>query len=333
MQKRMVNLGLNSYPIYVERGLLDHVGEYINLNRRVLIVSDVGVPSNYIERIAVQITSPSYKIVPAGESSKSIDTWASLMTELVANNFTRTDAVIALGGGVVGDLSGFAAACYMRGIDFINIPTTLLSQIDSSIGGKTALDFGGIKNIIGAFYQPTAVFIDPDTLKTLDSRQMGCGMAEAIKMAATFDSTFFEFLENENGFENLEHVILSCLDIKKNVVEKDEKESGLRKVLNFGHTLGHAIESQEEYLHGEAVGIGMLYFSGKDAQKRIKTVLNKYHLPMKTNLSEEQLYESVLHDKKMDQDEISVVCCPTIGNFELKKLPVEQIRDFIRRNQ
>ena len=249
--KLTVNLGENSYPIYIEGGILQNAAKYMNLARRVLIVTDTGVPAAYAETVAAQVKQPTVVTLPEGEASKNAENFLSLLETMLKNGFTRTDAVLAVGGGVVGDLAGFAAACFMRGVDFYNIPTTLLAQVDSSVGGKTAIDLGGYKNVVGAFHQPRCVLIDPDLLKTLDARQFACGMAEIIKMAATFDPALFAALERGTADGNLSQIITRAVAIKQSVVEADEREGGLRRVLNFGHTLGHGIESVSDFLHGE----------------------------------------------------------------------------------
>ena len=247
---------------------------------------------------------------------------------MLEKEFTRKDCVVAVGGGVVGDLSGFAASCYMRGIDFYNVPTTLLSQIDSSVGGKTAVDLDGVKNAIGTFYQPKKVIIDPNVLETLDERQLRAGLAEAIKMAATCDGELFGILEKSDSLAtDLPTIIERALLIKKNVVEKDPDEKGLRKVLNFGHTIGHAIESASEgrLLHGECVALGMLPMCGKQARERIENVLKKYGLPTETERTPEELLPFVKHDKKAAFGTVSTVFVPTIGQFEFKKATPEEL--------
>ena len=188
------------YNIFLERGALTRAEEYLRLDRRVLVVTDTGVPAQYAQTVAEKCTEAYVLTVPQGEQTKNIDTWRDILTFLVEKSFTRSDCIVAVGGGVVGDLAGFAAASYMRGIDFYNIPTTVLSQVDSSIGGKTAIDFLGYKNLVGAFYQPQAVIIDPDVLKTLPQRQINNGLAESIKMAATSDKALFEFMENNDAY-------------------------------------------------------------------------------------------------------------------------------------
>ena len=252
---------------------------------------------------------------------------------MLKNEFTRTDCVVAVGGGVVGDLGGFVAASYMRGIDFYNVPTTLLSQLDSSIGGKVAIDLDGIKNCVGAFYQPKKVVIDPDTLKTLDKRQKMAGLCEGIKMFATMDEEMFTLLENETDLDKiLEDVILGGLKIKKHVVENDPYEKNLRKVLNFGHTIGHAVESNVglgTLLHGECVAIGMLPMAEKEARLRIEALLKKYGLPTKCDTPTDILLSYIKKDKKSSGDEITIAYVPRIGSFELRKIKIEEIKKYI----
>ena len=242
---------------------------------------------------------------------------------MLDRDFSRKDCVVAVGGGVVGDLSGFAASAYMRGIDFYNIPTTLLSQIDSSIGGKTAINFGGVKNIVGAFYQPKKVLIDPDLLKTLPDRQIANGLAEAIKMSLTSDKELFELFENKDIEANLDEIIIRSLQIKKAVVEQDEKEAGLRKILNFGHTIGHGIESSEgmsELYHGECVALGMLPMCGEEIRPRVLAVLKKCNLYREMKYDWDKITDAAFHDKKADGDKVTVTLVNEAGNFELKTM-------------
>lgn len=248
-----MNLGVHSYDIVVRRAILEQAYRHIDLNRRVLIVTDEGVPASYTHTLARQCRENVIHAVAVGEKSKSLEIFGELLRTMLDHDFSRKDCVVALGGGVVGDLAGFAASAYMRGIDFYNIPTTLLSQIDSSIGGKTGINFGGVKNSVGAFYQPKKVLIDPELLCTLPPRHISNGLAEAIKMALTSDRDLFELFERKDyGIGNYEilidEIIERSLIIKKSVVEQDEKESGMRKILNFGHTIGHGIEA--------SIGIG-----------------------------------------------------------------------------
>ena len=329
-----VKTSQGSYDIVLQRGVLERAGEYLNLNRRVLVVTDSGVPESYAKEVAKNCKSATILTIKEGEQSKNIEVYAEVLKALVENGFTRTDCVVAVGGGVVGDLSGFAAASFMRGIDFYNIPTTVLSQVDSSIGGKTAIDFMGLKNIVGAFYPPKKVLIDPDTLKTLPARQISNGLCEALKMAATNDSELFELFEKEDALKNIDKIIEMALRIKKSVVEEDEREAGLRKVLNFGHTLAHALESVNSlsnYYHGECVAVGMLAMCGESVRERLKAVLKKLNLPTELSADADEITEASRHDKKAAGDDITIVYVSEIGKFELRKIPFGEYEEMIRQ--
>lgn len=329
-----VKTSSGGYDILLERGALFKAGQHFALNRKVLIVTDSGVPAHYAKTVADQCESPITITIPMGEESKSADMFLEILRQMTVYEFTRSDCVVAVGGGVVGDLSGFAAACYMRGIDFYNIPTTLLSQVDSSIGGKTAIDYAGYKNIVGAFWQPKAVLIDPDVLRTLPDRQISNGMAEAVKMALTSDSELFEIFERGQQLEKIETVIERSLKVKRYVVEQDERESGLRKILNFGHTLAHAIESansMKTLYHGECVALGMLPMCSDDVRARLMPVLKKLNLPTEFEAKPSVLIEAMRHDKKASGNEITVIFVPTIGEFEMKKMPLNELSELIER--
>lgn len=328
-----MNLGENSYDIIVERKVLANAEQHLNLNRRVLVVTDTGVPTEYAKTLALQCKEAVICTVEQGEDSKSLDVFGKLLQTLLDNSFSRKDCVVALGGGVVGDLSGFAASAYMRGIDFYNIPTTLLSQIDSSIGGKTAINFGGMKNIVGAFYQPKKVLIDPELLKTLPKRQISNGLAEAVKMALTSDKELFDIFENKDIENNIDEIIIRSLNIKKSVVEEDEKEAGLRKILNFGHTVGHAIESSSgmsELYHGECVALGMLPMCSDKIRPRVINVLKKCDLYRKIDYNWDKITEAAFHDKKADGDSVSVVKVSDIGVFELEKMKCTDVIEMAK---
>ena len=323
----------NSYDIIVERGILEKAGEHINLNRRVLVVTDSGVPAIYAQTLAKHCKSPIICTVESGEASKSIETFTKLLRIMLDNDFSRKDCVVAVGGGVVGDLSGYVASAYMRGVDFYNIPTTLLSQIDSSIGGKTAINFGGIKNIVGAFYQPKKVLIDPELLKTLPDRQISNGLAEAVKMALTSDKELFEIFENKDIKDNIDEIIIRSLNIKKNVVEQDEKESGIRKILNFGHTIGHGIESSvnmEELYHGECVALGLIPMCDEKIRPRVVNVLKKCNLYNLIDFDWYKISEVMFHDKKADGDTVAVTTVNEIGKYEIKTLKCSQVIDMAK---
>ncbi len=328
-----MNLGADSYDIILEHGALQKAGSYLNLNRKIFIVTDDGVPAEYAKTLASQCKASVIATVNQGEDSKGFPTFEKLCRMMLENGFTRTDAVVAVGGGVVGDLAGFLSASFMRGVDFYNIPTTLLSQVDSSIGGKTAINLGGVKNIIGAFHQPKRVLIDPDVLKTLPSRQVANGLAEAIKMAASFDAELFSLIETEDIAENLDVIIERSLRIKKYVVEQDEKEKGLRRILNFGHTIGHGIESDEGLhglYHGECVALGMLPMCEGETRERLLRVLKKAALPTELSFDADHIYEAVTHDKKLDGDTLNLVYVPEIGKFEMKKTKLSDFHALLK---
>ena len=307
------------YDIVLERGALNHLADYLKLDRKVLIVTDSGVPEIYSKTAAKQCKEPYIVTIEEGEPSKSFENYKKLLGIMVKEGFTRSDAVMAVGGGVVGDLSGFVAASFMRGVDFYNIPTTVLSQVDSSVGGKVAIDFEGYKNIVGAFYPPKAVIIDSETLKTLPQRQISNGLSEAVKMSLTSDSELFSLFENEDIKTNIDRIIEASLKIKRFVVEEDEKEAGLRKILNFGHTLGHAIEVQNENLyHGECVALGMLPMCSDKVRERLIKVLEKLNLPNKVDFDIEKIIEAMKHDKKMSGNNITVVYVEEVGSFKMR---------------
>lgn len=323
-----VDLKHTDYNIYIERGSLNKAGELLDLNRKVLVVTDSGVPKEYAETVAFQCKEGFVETVPQGEESKSIAVYEKLLKRMLELKFTRKDAVVAVGGGVCGDLAGFVASSFMRGVTFYNIPTTVLSQVDSSIGGKVAVNLDGVKNIIGAFYQPKAVLIDPETLKTLPERQISAGLAEAVKMAVNFDKGLFEKIEaSENPMGMIDEIIAGSLLIKKRVVEEDEKESGLRKVLNFGHTVGHAIESaaQGSLFHGECVALGMLAVTEGEVKPRVAKVLASLNLPTEFKADKHRLLEAVSHDKKAGASTTTVIISDEIGTYKMQEESIEEL--------
>ena len=333
-----VNLPINAYEIKIERGVLSKAGEELNLNRKVMIVTDDGVPSKYSEVLSAQCLNASIFVLKQGEESKNLDNFAAIEKALLENGFSRKDCVVALGGGVVGDLAGFAASCFMRGIDFYNIPTTVLSQVDSSVGGKTAVDFNGVKNIVGTFYQPKKVLIDPDVLNTLSDRQKANGLVEAFKMAATFDAALFEEFEKVSSLDELdiEYVIGKAIRIKADVVEKDEKEAGLRKVLNFGHTLGHGVEAalqntDSPLLHGECVGMGMTVMCDETVKERIVKILDMLKIPSTYSFDFDEALVAVTHDKKLNGKTISTVYVSKIGTYEMIDMTPDELAERLRK--
>jgi 3-dehydroquinate synthase len=328
-----VDLGERSYPIVVGNGLL---GGGFNLSEFVagedcLIVSNVTVAPLFGERIIGNLADKNTTTIelPDGEAHKSIATMQTILDRLVASGANRDTTVIALGGGVVGDIAGFAAACYMRGVSFIQVPTTLLAQVDSSVGGKTGVNHPGGKNLVGAFHQPQVVMIDTDTLSTLPDRELKAGMAEVIKHGAICDIEFFNWLEEnmqallDKEPSALAHAILRSCEIKAGVVAEDEREAGRRAILNFGHTFGHAIERSLGYgkcLHGEAVAIGMVMaaeLSGiaETDVSRLRSVIAAAGLPVaQPAIHAEDWMKAMGMDKKVQQKKLRFVLLQELGN-------------------
>ena len=328
-----VKTASGGYDIALARGALSHLGDYLPHAGRALIVTDDGVPAEYAHAAAAVCENSAIVTLPQGEATKNLDSHRMLLARMVELGFTRADRVIAVGGGVMGDLAGFAAAVYMRGIDFYNLPTTLLSQVDSSIGGKVAVDMQGVKNVVGAFYPPKKVIIDPDALNTLPSRQIAAGLAESIKMAATSNAGLFALIEqSDNLNRDLDAILEGSLKIKRDVVEQDPTEKGLRKVLNFGHTIGHAIESAMDgrWLHGECVAAGMLPMCAPAARERLERVLQKYSLPTHADVPADRLIAYMQHDKKAVDGGVTAVCVNEIGSFFFRKMTCSELAERMR---
>ena len=336
IKKIHVSLSEAQYDIYIGRNILKDLCEYCdiqntNKDRKVLIITDDNIPHSYIDTVKNNLSNCFIFTVNHGEENKNFENYQLILKTLVENGFNRTDCIIAIGGGMVGDLSGIVASTFMRGIDIYNIPTTLLSQVDSSIGGKTAIDFMNVKNIVGSFFQPKAVLIDVETLKTLPDRQLKNGLVESIKMAATFDEEFFNYLNTKPDIlENAIEIVYKSLLLKKDVVEKDEKEKNIRKVLNFGHTIGHAIEETMnlQLLHGECVGIGMLFFSSDEVKNKIKNILDIYGLPTTCDFNKDKVLELVKYDKKAIGDTVSTIHVNKIGSYDIVKMTLSEISNL-----
>lgn len=332
-----------SYDIYIGEGLLSQTAELVSslgLGKKAMIVSDDTVAELYLDTLAKNLTGAGYEvysfIFEHGEKSKCAETYLSLLDSLAEKRFTRSDAVFALGGGVVGDLAGFAAATYMRGIRFVGIPTTLLACVDSSVGGKTAIDIKAGKNLVGAFWQPSAVICDPELLWSLPDEYFSDGMAEVIKYAVIRDASILDLIREGKAKENIEELILRCIEIKRDIVEEDERESGLRAVLNFGHTAAHAIEAESGFQisHGRAVGIGMALIMKASASmglckeedyKALCEVLSDYSLDTDCPYDAKTLYSHALSDKKAASGGISLVMCRGIGKCEIRKTPNDEL--------
>ncbi|MCI8336297.1 MAG: 3-dehydroquinate synthase [Peptococcaceae bacterium] len=330
----IVDIPGKAYPIYIERGSIKNLAAYLNLNRKIMVITDDGVPKEYLETVLAQLPQGYHHVVKQGEGAKSLPVFGKLCQKLLDCGFHRNDAVIALGGGVVGDLSGYVAASYMRGIDFINIPTTTLSQVDSSIGGKVAVNLGEVKNIVGAFYQPKAVIIDSDTLATLTKRHFYNGLVEALKAALIGNEHLFDLFVKGEIEDNIDEIIYQSLLVKKAVVEADETEQGQRALLNLGHTLGHGIESifgLGGLYHGECVALGMLPMIENDAlRKQVKDIFQqKLHIPTDTVIEKEHILEIIAKDKKMQGKQITIVKVPQVGKAYLEKVDFQEIKTYV----
>lgn len=325
------------YDIKIGFGLLDRVGELcreaLPRAQKLAVVTDSNVQPLYLERVTNSLKQAGFQVlsltVPAGEGAKCAEQLVMLWEKLMEFGMTRTDVVAALGGGVVGDLAGFAAATLLRGVDYVQIPTTLLAQVDSSVGGKVAIDLHAGKNLAGAFWQPSLVLIDPDCLSTLSDRTFSDGMAEVIKYGCIRDRAFFDLLDRCGGragvIECIEEVIYTCCDIKRRVVLADERDTGERMVLNFGHTIGHAFElagNYETWTHGQGVAAGMNWAAQigvglgvtPDIVYPIQNILKKYGLPIDIPCPWDTLTKAVLRDKKNLGGKINLIVLESLGH-------------------
>lgn len=328
-----------NYDIEIAPGLFRNLGSRaasVVKGRNACIVSDSIVAKLYLDAATVSLRNAGFSVYSfvfsAGESSKNIHTYGHLLETLAQCNFTRSDLMIALGGGVPGDLAGFAAATYMRGIPYIQVPTTLLAMVDSSVGGKTAIDLTAGKNLAGAFYPPRYVLCDPELLKSLSPHTLADGWAEIIKYAILESADLFELLETAHKAPPLAKIIETCVNIKQHYVMKDEFDTGIRQLLNLGHTVGHSIEVCSNYAisHGHAVAIGTAIISRASASlgycsthtsKRIERLLTQYGLPIETNLPIQQLCDAALKDKKRNSDMLTLIIPREIGSCQ--RLPVK----------
>ena len=333
--KLEVKLETKTYDVVLERGLLNHVNDYYDFkNHKVLIVTDEGVPCKYLGLLLEQIENAYSITLPQGEGTKSIECFMKVQEELLKHNFGRSDIVVALGGGVVGDLSAFVASTFKRGIKFINIPTTSLSQIDSSVGGKTAINFMDTKNMIGTFYQPEIVLIDFDTLKTLTTRHLYNGLVEALKMGLILDEELYSYFKNGTYLDNIEKVIERAVERKIEVVEEDEKETYYRMILNFGHTLAHPFESinhLEGIYHGEAVANGMLYMIDEpNLKKEVYQIIKGMNIKLVKNYDLDEVFNYLVNDKKTSNDSINIVKVNKVGQGEITKVSLVSLKERIR---
>lgn len=336
-----------TYDVLIGQGLLDSVGAHIAERIKpgiAAVISDDTVDTLYGDRVRTSLQKAGFQVVsyvfPHGEASKNITTYAAVLNFLAESKLSRSDIVVALGGGVVGDLAGFAAASYLRGIQFVQVPTTLLAAVDSSVGGKTAIDLDAGKNLAGAFCQPSLVVCDYDTLSTLPIEYFRDGCAEVIKYGMLGNPAFFHSLQETMIEDQLETVIATCVSMKRDIVTGDEFDTGMRQLLNFGHTFGHAIEAHSQFAisHGSAVAIGMVVMTRAAVKQGlcdpsvlndIISILNQYQLPTSTDFTAEDLYATTCSDKKISGGSIRLVVPTAVGNCTLHSIPVLKMRTWL----
>lgn len=330
-----------AYYVKIGKGLISSIGKEIqNLGcvQKICIVSETNVYPLYGNAVLSSLKNAGFDVIsfvfPAGEESKNPQVYLELMYFLAENKLTRTDLIVALGGGVVGDLAGFAAATYLRGIRFIQIPTTLLAAVDSSVGGKTAIDLPAGKNLMGAFSQPSLVLCDTNTLQSLPDEIFKDGCAEVIKYGILYDAELFAHLERYGLAFDLQKVITRCIELKRNVVMEDEFDTGSRMKLNLGHTIGHGVEAKSNFTlsHGKSVAIGIAIVSRASRcsdTNRILNVLNQFGLPTGTTYSSEETYTYTLSDKKRSGNTVNLIIPEKIGQCRIVPTPVDSLKSFI----
>lgn len=344
----MAELKVGKSRVLIGKGLFENLKHHVlNITEpcKVLILSDETVAKFYIEKLRKNLEKSGFKIsefiIKPGEKSKTLSTATKIYEKMAADFFSRSDMVVSLGGGVVSDIAGFAAATYLRGIKFVSIPTSLLAQIDASIGGKNGVNLSFGKNLVGTFYSPELVLVDSNFLLTLPQKELRCGIAEAIKCGCIKDEKLFEIFENENFENNLDEIIKRSIAVKKQLAEKDEFDLGERKLLNFGHTLGHAYEKLgnfETFSHGEAVSIGMneitkisekLGLTKAGTAERLAEVLKKNSLPVSSSFAKKDVLKAVLHDKKISGSFIDLAVLKSIGSSFIHRVLCSKIADFL----
>ena len=331
-----INTSSKNYNIYIESGILSKAGSIVKnlgFNDKIMIVTDDNVAPLYLDTVKKSLLSEGFSvdciILQNGEEHKNIESILKIYEALQKGHFNRKDMILALGGGVIGDMSGFAAATYLRGIKYIQIPTTLLSQVDSSVGGKTGIDLSFGKNLVGAFLQPECVIVDTDTLKTLPKEQISCGMAEVIKSALIRSVEFVKLLaDSDDFFRDAESFIIRSVNIKKEIVEIDEFEKHERMLLNFGHTLGHSVEKYYNYkgvTHGQAIAYGMnIITKNKEVKNVLLMLLEKYGLKSECDIPVKELIDIAKNDKKAFNDRINIVVVEKIGEGKIKNISFEE---------
>ena len=329
--------------IHIENGLLSRaaavIGETFSPSR-IHIVSDSTVAPLYLQKLEQQFTLPvTHTIIPAGEEHKRLATVEGIYHDLLASGMTRKDLIVALGGGVVGDITGFAAATFLRGVSLCQIPTTLLAQVDSSVGGKTGVDMPEGKNLVGAFYQPRLVLIDPSALTTLPEQTFADGMAEVVKYGYISNRDILDMVSAPDYKQNIESIICECVKIKRDVVTIDEHDTGLRMILNFGHTIGHAAEKLGNYVdltHGQAVAVGMVaamrlsaFLGNEDLTGRLIEILKHIGLPTELKYDREDIYRSLLSDKKKFGATVNFILVREPGRAEITPIDAEKLHEYV----
>lgn len=356
MKKVNVPLGNRTYPIFFANNVLTDASRILKpyvQGKTIMIITDTNIDPLYGQTLQSTLKSEGFNVhkivIPAGEKSKTLETSEILYNRCLEANLDRTSTIISLGGGVVGDISGFVAATYMRGIDFIQVPTSLLAQVDSSVGGKVGVNLPAAKNAVGAFHQPRAVIIDVSLLKTLPAGEFRSGLSEIIKYGVIWDKAFFDWLEEniddlKKDDDKLQYAVIQSCRIKAEIVSQDEREKGLRAILNFGHTIGHAIESAAgygRYTHGEAVAIGQVYesslavhtgFLKQQNAHKIKRLIQNAGLPVDyADIAHECLIERMLYDKKNVDTEPVFILPMDIGEVKKVKISLDNVRRFLER--
>ena len=335
------------YNVLIERGLISRVGEEtakLTKPAKAVIVSGPNTYPLYGEAVTASLESAGFDVLhfihQGGETAKSLETYGELLNFLCDSHISRSDILVALGGGVTGDLTGFVAATYLRGISFVQIPTTLLATVDSSVGGKTAINLNSGKNQAGCFYQPIAVFCDPDTLKTLPDSDYRCGCAEIVKYGVLAGGELFDTVSSGGIKQSEEAVIASCVKIKSDIVNEDEFDRGTRMLLNLGHSIGHAVEKCSGYAvhHGDAVAVGMAMiaraaadkgFCSTDCRDKIIDTLRKYGLPTETSFKAEELFEASKADKKISGGKMHLIVPEKIGSCRIESIDIDALRDWL----
>jgi len=327
-----VPLKEKSYDVIIKKGLLNDISDYIDSKKEIVIITDKNIPLKYVNTVKSKLNVLHVLTLNPGESLKCFTEVESVINKLIELKVTRNITLVALGGGVVGDFTGFVASIYMRGVDFIQIPTSLLSQVDSSVGGKVGINTDFMKNAVGSFYQPKIVLIDPNTLETLEKRHFNNGMAELIKHGVIAGKGLFIDILNNDVMQNIDELIYQSITIKKNIVIQDIEDKGIRQILNFGHTIGHAIEQHSNYglLHGEAISIGMVMMSkGTTYEKDLLSILNKYNLPTSYAYNLDDLYEYIKTDKKVTEKNLNIILAEEVGNGFIKQINIEEIKKYL----